>query len=348
MKLFGIAAVVLGVVALSSGALGQKPHIAIVATGGTIAGAQGTPGQGGYTSGVFDVGRLINAAPQMKDLADISGEQFVNIGSQDMNNDIWLRLAKHVGELVRRPDIQGVVITHGTDTMEETSYFLSLAVNTQKPIVMVGSMRPATSLSADGPMNLYEAVAVATNPAARGRGVMVVLNDQVFYARDVEKQNTTALDTFKSPNRGPAGRVEGSEVKLFASPSAALGAFSVDQLSALPKVEIVYAYANMGRDFIDLAVKNGAKGIVVAGVGDGNTTQVAMAGLADAVKSGVAVVRSSRVGSGAVYRNVEVDDDKLHFIASGDLNPQKARVLLMLGLTKTQDPQVLQEYFDRY
>ena len=221
MKLFGIAAIVLGVTALSSGALARKPHIEIVATGGTIAGAQANTGQAGYTSGVFDVRRLIDAAPQMKDLADITGEQFVNIGSQDMNNEIWLRLGKRIGELVQRPDIDGVVITHGTDTMEETSYFLSLVVKTQKPIVMVGSMRPATSLSADGPMNLYEAVAVASDPEARDRGVLVVLNDQVYYARDVEKQNTTALDTFRSPNRGPAGRVEGSKVTLFAKPSVA-------------------------------------------------------------------------------------------------------------------------------
>ena len=350
-KLYGLAGVAVCVTALWAGPVAAKPHIQIVATGGTIAGAQAKPGELGYKSGAFDIQRLIDAAPQMKDLADVSGEQLVSIGSQDMNNEIWLKLARRVNELVKQPAVDAVVITHGTDTMEETGYFLNLVVKTQKPIVMVGSMRPANALSADGPMNLYEAVAVAASPDARDRGVLVVLNDQIHFAREVEKRNTTALDTFQSPNRGLAGHAGGSAVTFFARPSRTFGegsAFSIDNLDALPKVEIVYAYANMGRDFIDLAVKNGAKGIVVAGVGDGNMTSVAIEGLQDAVKAGVAVVRSSRTGSGAVIRNVELDDDKLHFIASGELNPQKARVLLMLALTKTQDVGELQTYFNRY
>jgi L-asparaginase len=235
--------------------------------------------------------------------------------------------------------------------MEETGYFLSLVIPSDKPIVMVGSMRPATSLSADGPMNLYEGVAVAASPDARGRGVLVVLNDQIHFAREVEKRNTTALNTFESPNRGPAGHVTGPNVRFF-SPLATIhgekSAFPIDSIDALPNVKIVYAYANMDRGSIDLAVKQGAKGIVVAGVGDGNMTAEATQGLADAAQAGVAIVRSSRTGSGAVYRNVEVDDDKLHFIASGELNPQKARVLLMLGLLKSNDVATLQQYFDSY
>jgi L-asparaginase len=331
--------------------LPAKPHIEMIATGGTIAGAQAKPGEVGYKSGAFDVQRLIEAVPQVKNLADVTGEQLVSIGSQDMNNEIWLKLARRVNELVSEPDVDAVIITHGTDTMEETGYFLSLVIKTQKPIVMVGSIRPATSISADGPMNLFEGVATAVSPEARGRGVLVVLNDQIHLARDVQKRNTTALDTFESPNRGPAGHVDGSAVTFFAKPVTLFGessAFSIDDVSALPKVEIVYAYANMGRDFIDLSVRNGAKGIVVAGVGDGNMTSVAVDGLQEAVRAGVAVVRSSRTGSGAVVRNVELDDDKLHFVASGDLNPQKARVLLMLGLTKTQDVGELQNYFNAY
>jgi L-asparaginase len=349
-KLSTLASVAVCLAALSGTSM-AKPHIAIVATGGTIAGAQASPGQMGYQSGVFEVQRLIDAAPQIKNIADVTGEQLVNIPSQDMNDEVWLKLARRVGELVRQSDVDAIVITHGTDTMEETGYFLSLVLKTQKPIVMAGSMRPATSLSADGPMNLSEAVAVAANPDARNCGVLIVLNDQIHYAREVEKQNTTALDTFKSPNRGPAGHVGGSAVSLFARPATTYGeasVFSVDDIGALPKVDIVYAYANMGRDLIDSAVKNGAKGIVVAGVGDGNMTKTAIAGLQDAVKAGVAVVRSSRTGSGAVYRNIEVNDDELHFVASGELNPQKARVLLLLGLTKTSDVGALQRFFDQY
>lgn len=339
------------VTTLSAGAWAAKPHIVIIATGGTIAGAQSVPGQQGYTSGAFDVQKLIDAAPQIRKIADVSGEQLVNIGSQDMNNQIWLKLAKRTEALLRKPDVDAVVITHGTDTMEETSYFLSLVVKTRKPIVLTGSMRPATSLSADGPMNLYEAVSVAASPQSRDRGALVVMNDRIYYARDVEKMNTTDVDTFKDPNRGPAGHVMESGVVFFDRPTTRFGehsALSIDGLSTLPKVQIVYAAANMGRAFIDLAVKDGDAGIVVAGVGDGNMTKVAIAGLEDAVKAGVAVVRSSRVGSGAVYRNIEVNDDQLGFIASGTLNPQKARVLLMLALTKTHNVHDLQAYFDHY
>ncbi|MBV8524748.1 MAG: asparaginase [Acetobacteraceae bacterium] len=222
----------------------------------------------GYQSGTFDVQRLIDAVPQVKDLADVAGEQLVNIGSQDMNNEAWLNLAKRISRTVSEPDVDAIVVTHGTDTMEETGYFPSLVIHTQKPIAMVGSMRPATSLSADGPMNLYEAVAVATSRDARDRGVLIVLDDTIHYAREGEKQNTTATDTFKSPNRGPAGRVEGSSATFFGKPVTVFGdqsAFSVDDLDTLPKVEIVYAYANMGREFIDLAVKNGAKASLLPG-----------------------------------------------------------------------------------
>ena len=341
----------LGLMLLVAASASAKPHIVIVATGGTIAGAQANTAEAGYKSGVFDVQRLIDSAPQMKDIADVTGEQLVNVGSQDMTNEIWLKLAHRVDALLKQPDVDAVVITHGTDTMEETSYFLSLVIPSTKPIVMVGSMRPATAPSADGPMNLYEGVAVAASPQASGRGVLVVLNDQIHYARDVEKRNTTAVDTFQSPNRGPAGHVVEQNVRFFAPPVTLHGensAFSIEAIDALPKVEIVYAYANMGRSFIDLAVKDGTKGIVVAGVGDGNMTAAATEGLADAARAGVAIVRSSRTGSGAVYRNVEVDDDKLHFIASGELNPQKARVLLMLGLLKSNGVGTLQGYFDAY
>ena len=146
--------------------------------------------------------------PQLKDIADISGEQLVKIGSQDMNDAVWLKLAKRVNELLKTNDVAGVVITHGTDTMEETAYFLDLVVKSDKPVVLVGSMRPATAVSADGPGNLYDAVAVAADPEAKGRGVLVVLNDQVHAARYVYKTNTTQVDTFRSPDRGPVGHVE--------------------------------------------------------------------------------------------------------------------------------------------
>jgi L-asparaginase len=329
-----------------------KPKIMILATGGTIAGAQTSTTEAGYKSGSFSVDDLIKAVPQLKDLADISGEQVASIGSQTMNHEVWLKLAARVNAVLKG-DTDGVVITHGTDTMEETAYFLGLVVKSDKPVVLVGSMRPATAIGADGPANLYDAVALAANPEARGRGPLVVLNDDIHYAHEVQKTNTTQLDTFKSPNRGRAGVMNTGKTYFF-SPNATRhttkSEFSVDgkEVKDLPRVEIVYSYANFGRDTIDFLVSKGVKGIVLAGVGDGNSTDDAIAALAEAAKKGVAVVRATRTGSGLVVRNVEVDDDKLGFIAAMELNPQKARILLMLGLMKTQDRGALQKLFTEY
>jgi L-asparaginase len=329
-----------------------KPKIMILATGGTIAGAQASTAEAGYKSGSFSVDDLIKAVPQLKDIADISGEQVANIGSQTMNHEVWLKLAKRVNEVLKG-DTDGVVITHGTDTMEETAYFLGLVVKSDKPVVLVGSMRPATAIGADGPANLYNAVALAGNPEAKGRGPLVVLNDEIHYAHEAQKTNSTALDTFKSPNRGRAGVMNTGKAYFFSQNTTrhtTKSEFSVDGkgVNDLPYVEIVYSYANFGRDMIDFLVGKGVKGIVLAGVGDGNSTDTAIAALADAAKKGIAVVRATRTGSGLIVRNVEVDDDKLGFIASMELNPQKARVLLMLGLMKTSDTKKLQEYFMVY
>ena len=337
---------------LLASAAHAKPKIMILATGGTIAGAQPSSTEVGYKSGSFSVDDLIKAVPPLKDLADISGEQVANIGSQTMNNEVWLKLAARVNAVLKG-DVDGVVITHGTDTIEETAYFLGLVVKSDKPVVLVGSMRPATAISADGPANLYNAVALAANPDAKGRGPLVVLNDEIHYAREVEKMNTTQLDTFKSPNRGRAGVMNTGKAYFFSENTTrhtTKSEFSVEgkEVKDLPRVEIVYSYANFGRDTIDFLVAKGVKGIVLAGVGDGNSTDAAIAALADAAKKGVAIVRSSHTGSGLVVRNVEVDDDKLGFIAAMELNPQKARILLMLGLMKTQDPKALQTLFMEY
>ena len=294
---------------------------------------------------------LIKAVPQLKDVADLSGEQVANIGSQTMNHEVWLKLAKRVSELLADNDTAGVVITHGTDTMEETAYFLSLVVKSDKPIVLVGSMRPATAISADGPANLYNAVALAANPEARGLGPVVVINDEIHYAHEVQKMNSTSLNTFQSPNRGRAGVMNVGTLHLFSKNTTrhtTKSEFSVDGkgVNDLPRVDIIYSSANFGPDVVDFLVKQGVKGIVLAGVGDGNSTDAAIAALSAAAKKGVAVVRATRTGSGLVVRNVEVDDDKLGFIASMELSPQKARVLLMLGLMKTSDPgKTLQQYF---
>lgn len=324
------------------------PTIRVLATGGTIAGAQASATDYGYKSGAYDVNSLLAAVPNLDKLAVITGEQVANIGSQDMNDEVWLELAKRLNAVLAEPGTDGVLITHGTDTLEETSYFLTLVTQSDKPVVMVGSMRPATATGADGPANIYNGVAVLANPGARGKGTLVSLNDVIHYARNVVKTDTTSVQTFESINRGPAGVVHTGKVQWFEPMDRKVGkatGFSVDGLDKLPRVDIIYAHANMSADLIDAAIRNGARGIVVAGVGDGNMTGAALDTLAKAAKSGVVVVRSTRLPSGIVLRNNEVNDDQMGFIASGELNPPKSRVLLQLALTKTSDPVQIQRMF---
>jgi L-asparaginase len=348
-----LPALLLGATIACAQAAPSLPKIKVLATGGTIAGAQTSQAEAGYKSGAFSVDDLIKAVPQLKKIAELSGEQIANIGSQTMTHDVWLKLAARVNEALATGDADGVVITHGTDTLEETGYFLSLVVKSAKPVVLVGSMRPATAISADGPINLYNAVALATDPRASGQGPLILLNDTIHYAREAQKTHTTRMDTFASPNRGIAGMMNTGKAFFYSANTSrhtTRSEFSIDGLVAgkLPRVEVVYSYANLDGAIIDALVDLGVKGIVLAGVGDGNTTDAALAALERAAKKGLAVVRSSRTGRGIVDRNVEVNDDKLGFIAGMELNPQKARILLMLGLTKTTDTRALQQYFYEY
>ena len=328
----------------------NRLRLRLLATGGTIAGAQTSEGRG-YKAAAFSTETLIAAVPRLADIAQIEVEQVAAIGSQDMDDATWLKLAARTQAAADTPEIAGIVITHGTDTMEETAFFLNLVVRTEKPIVLVGAMRPATSISADGPMNLYNAVAVAAHPQARNRGVLVVANDEIHFAREVTKTNTTQVGTFRASHRGLAGLVNAGRLHLYAPPvrrHTLTSEFSLAELATLPRVDIIYAHAGMGRELIDAAVRAGARGIVIAGVGDGNLGGTALAAAAAAAKAGVAVVRSSRTGGGVVERNIEVDDDGHGFIAADELNPPKARVLLMLGLTRTADVAALQEMFFAY
>jgi L-asparaginase len=327
------------------------PNIVVLATGGTIAGAAASSVQAGYTSGQLGVDQLLAAVPQASRLAVVRGEQVSNIGSQDMNDAVWLKLARRANELLAKPDVAGVVITHGTDTIEETAFFLDLVVKSDKPVVLTAAMRPSTALSADGPLNFYNAVAVAANPEAAGRGVLVVVNDEIHGAESLTKTSTTAVQTFQSPVRGLIGSVDYGKCEFYrgaVGKHTAGSDFSLDGVTSLPRVDIVMAYENMDGTLIDAAAAAGAKGIVIAGVGNGNMTAAALDTVAALAKKGIVCVRSSRVASGAVGRNVEVDDNALGLVASLDLNPQKARVLLRLALTRTTDVATIQRYFEEY
>lgn len=327
------------------------PNIVVLATGGTIAGKAASDVTAGYTSGQVGVQELLDAVPQAKKLANLRGEQVSNIGSQDMNDQVWLKLADRVNKLLAQPDVSGVVITHGTDTIEETAYFLNLVVHSAKPVVMTAAMRPATALSADGPLNFFNAVAVAANKEASNRGVMVVLNDWVHGAWSLTKTNTTAVQTFMSPITGLLATVAYGEVEWYRMPIArntVNSEFSVGPNTVIPRVDIIMATENMDGALIDAAVAAGAKGIVIAGVGNGNMTEPALKALAAQAKKGIVCVRASRVVSGIVGRNVEVKDDSLGFVAALQHTPQKARVLLRMALLKTQDPAAIQRYFEEY
>jgi L-asparaginase len=339
------------VLAVSAPAADKLPSVVVLATGGTIAGAAGSDVQAAYTSGQVGVDQLLAAVPQARKLAILRGEQISNIGSQDMNDEVWLKLARRVGELVAMPDVDGVVITHGTDTIEETAYFLNLVVRSRKPVVMTAAMRPSTALSADGPLNFFNAVAVAANKDAAGRGVLVVVNDWIHGAASLTKTNTTAVQTFLSPLRGLVGTVAYGEAEFY---RGAVGRntvdseFSLEGVTALPRVDIVMAHENMDGAIIDAAAAAGAKGMVIAGVGNGNMTKAALDALAAQSKKGLVCVRSSRVATGRVGRNVEVDDDALGLVASDDLNPQKARVLLRLALLHPRSLGDMQRLFNEY
>jgi L-asparaginase len=329
----------------------KKPNIVILATGGTIAGAAASGTQSAYTSGAVTIDAMLDAVPGIKDLANLKGEQISNVGSQDMSFDIMLKLAKRINELLPTNDVDGIVITHGTDTMEETAYFLNLTVKSDKPVVMVGSMRPSTAVSADGPLNLYNAVAVAADPNSGGRGVLVVMNDWIHAAHSLTKTSTTAVQTFMSPLRGLVGVTAYGKDDFYNTPPwkhTTGSEFDVSNVTKLPRVDVIFGSVDMSPDLIDASVNNGAKGIVIAGVGNGNMNQVSVDAAARAAKKGVIVVRSSRVPTGLVGRNVEIKDDELGFIASDELNPQKSRILLMLALLKPRSVAQIQELFATY
>jgi L-asparaginase len=328
------------------------PNVVLLATGGTIAGSGKTSTTSvGYKAATVPVQALIESVPELKKIAAVQGEQVFQIASQNMSNDYWLKLAKRVNELLEKPDVDGIVVTHGTDTLEETAYFLDLVSKSDKPVVIVGAMRPSTALSADGPINLYNAVLIAGSKEAVGKGVLVCLNDQINCARDVTKTNTYTADTFKATELGVLGYIEGDRVAFYRVPvrrHTLNSEFDLSGIEKLPNVEIAYGYANVSRTAVDAFAASGVDGIVYAGVGDGNPSELTEQALADARAKGILIVRSARVGNGIIARNNEVNDDKRDFVVSDTLNPQKARILLTVALTRTKDTKELQRIFYEY
>ena len=329
----------------------QLPRVIILATGGTIAGAGTSADRAGYTAGKIHIDDLVGTIPTVKKVANISGEQVASVGSQDMTIDIWKKLAVRANEIFAKNEADAIVVTHGTDTQEETGYFLDLLVKSEKPVVLTGSMRPATAISADGPKNLYDAITVAVNPKSKGRGVLICFNEGIFDAREVMKLSTTKTNAFGSPNSGPIGQVYDGKVEYYSSSMREVNVktpFAVQNDTKLPRVDIVYMYADAPPDLLNTLIDKKVDGIVIAGVGNGNFNKAYMDAVKRAVSAGITVCRASRTPSGRVVLEDEINDDELGTIVSDDLTPQKARVLLMLGLTKTKDRKQLQQYFFQY
>ncbi|NSL85643.1 type II asparaginase [Chitinophaga solisilvae] len=329
----------------------KLPRVKILATGGTIAGKGASVDRAAYTAGSLPIQDLIDAVPGIDKVAEITGEQISNVGSQDMSVDIWMKLNKRINEIFKNNEADGIVITHGTDTQEETAYFLSLTVRYDNPVVLTGSMRPATAMSADGPKNLYDAVVVAASPNSKGKGVMVAFSEGIFDGRDVVKVSTTHVDAFKSPNTGPIGQVYDGRVSYYMGErrkSTKDTPFDITGLTKLPEVAVVELFADAPGTGINAYTAAGVAGIVTGGLGNGNLNKANTEAVVNAIKKGVVVCRASRVATGRVTLFDETDDSRLGTIVGDDLSPQKARILLMLGLTQTKDKKKLQEYFFTY
>ena len=329
------------------------PRIALIGTGGTIAGAGTAPeaaASAAYRSAVVSAQDLLAAVPGLQRLARLQAEQLLQIDSADFTDDKLLRLAHRVAALCARDDVDGVVVTHGTDTMEESAYFLHLTVNSAKPIVLTGAMRPGTAPAADGPANLLHAVAVAAHPSSAGRGVLVVMNEEVHSARDVTKVHSMRLDAFASPHGLLGTVVEGAPrwYRAVTRPHTLHSEFDLTAIDALPLVGVVTSHGNMRREIFDAWVAMGARAIVYAGFGGGTVPEYLKPVFHELCASGVPIVRCSRVGAGPVIRNASFDDDACGSVVADDQNPPRARLLAALALTRTQEAGELQKIFDRY
>lgn len=322
----------------------SRPRVLVLATGGTIAGSAASPENvTGYQAGVIGIDELLSAVPEIQSYVDVQGEQLCNIDSKDMTDEILIRLAARVNEILAENETDGIVITHGTDTMEETAFFLSLTVKSEKPVILTGAMLPATARNADGPRNLLDAVRVAACPESSGKGVLVVMNGEIFAAREVTKTHTTKIDAFASPDSGPLGHVDDNGVAFERTPNLPRLHFPAD--SPLPRVDILYGHEGDDGALVEAALRAGAKGIVYAGMGNGNIPAKAEKALAKASEKGIVVVRASRSNSGPV---VPTDPSyaAAGFIDSGMLNPQKARVLLRLALGQTGNREEVRRIFE--
>lgn len=322
----------------------SMPRVVVLSTGGTIAGqSRISTDTTNYASGKISGNELVSAVPEIAGVADVVVEQVANVSSPNLKYSHLLILSKAATKYLNDESVSGVVITHGTSTAEETATFLELTVQSNKPVVVVGAMRPASAISADGPFNLLQAISVAADQSAAGRGVMLVANDRISSAMYTSKTHTQALDTFQAADQGHLGVVIGTKPHFFYTPAQPVGKpyFDVTGVDALPKVDIIYGYAEDDPSFINHARQSGARGIVVAGPGNSSLSSDVAKAVAASMEAGVPVVRATRVGAGYVTAKKEG-------IGAGFYNPQKARLLLALAINSGASVEQIQKYFMPY
>lgn len=327
------------------------PTVIVLGTGGTIQSKGDTRmTRYDYRAGRFDISEIIAMVPQVKDLANIEAEQFTNIGSPSMTPEVWKNLALRINQLATRSDVSGFVLTHGTNTLEETAFFLHLTVQTDKPVVVVGAQRPSTSISADGPMNFYNAVQVAASPEARGKGVFICMNQQINSAREGTKTSAYKVEAFQSRDLGFLGVVDPDGVQFFRKPTRRhtyLSEFDISDLSEFPRIDVISSFAGAPGDLVDFVIGAGAKGIVLSGHGAGGSSPEQGDSFAAAVKKGVPVIAASRTGSGRVIEGSRMAESGI--VAGDNLLPHKARILLMLAIASGKtDREELKRIFDQY
>ncbi|MDB5988200.1 MAG: L-asparaginase [Nevskia sp.] len=344
LRLLQITACALAISLNASAA--DLPKVRLFTTGGTIQSrALSRDKMMEYNDGPkVTPDELIADLPELKTIADLSTLEISNVGSGNIDSEKLLALAKGINEWLAKPEAAGAVVTHGTATLEETAYFLNLVVKSDKPVVVVGAMHPFSAISRDGPFNLYNGVRVAASKDARGKGVMVLLNDEIDAARDVTKNNTYRVDTFVSRDLGPIGFADSDRIVFYRNSlkrHTDKSEFDVSTLTALPKVDIVYGYQEADRAPIDALVAAGAKGIVL----DDSAMSFAAA-VKDNQAKGAVFVQSDRKGSGRVVLSEKSAERGV--VTADNLNAQKSRVLLRLALTKTSDPKEIQRMFNEY
>ena len=326
-------------------------RIKVIATGGTISAHHDDRlDVRNYVSGHYRGEDIVASLPELQRFAKVDVEQLSNFSSTVIDDRHWVLLRERVTAILEEEAYDGVVITHGTNTLEETAYFLHMTVPSEKPIVVTGAQRPFSGLSTDASMNVLNAIQVAASSEANGFGVLVVLNNEVWSARDVSKTNTYRLQTFQSMNAGPLGTVDPDHrVRLLHRPvrkHTAQSMWANESFDALPRVDIVYSYAGADGVMIDALIAAGAEGIVIAGTGAGRCSPLEEEAIERAVQAGIVVAMSSRVGSGVV---IPIDAYAyIPFVTTDTLSPQKARILLKLALRQTKNVATIQMYFEQY